>query len=107
MQRGVRHGKSFQTNYQYEGCQRKRQKYNNLRYADDTALLAGNEKELSELTSKINEVGKQYGMKINIKKTKAIGVSKKPNSPKINVVIDGQHIEQVTSYYYVSWELNN
>ncbi len=39
--------------------------YNNLRYADDTALLAWNEKELSELTSKINEVGKQFGMKIN------------------------------------------
>ena len=33
--------------------------YNNLRYADDTALLAGNENELAELTSKINEVGKQ------------------------------------------------
>ena len=45
--------------------------YNNLRCADDTALLAGNEKELSELISKINEVGKQFGMKINIKKTKA------------------------------------
>ena len=44
--------------------------YNNLRYADDTALLAGNEKELTELTSKINEVGKQFGMKINIKKTR-------------------------------------
>ena len=43
--------------------------YNNLRYADDTALLAGNEKELTELTSKINEVGKQFGMKINTKKT--------------------------------------
>ena len=38
--------------------------YNNLRYADDTALLAGNEKELSELTSKINEVGKQFGLKL-------------------------------------------
>ena len=71
--------------------------YNNLRYADDTALLAGNEKELSDLTSKINEVGKQFGMKINIKKTKAMVVSKKPNSPKINIAIDGQHIEQVTS----------
>ena len=35
--------------------------YNNLIYADDTALLAGNEKELSELISKINEVGKQFG----------------------------------------------
>ena len=43
--------------------------YNNLRYADDTALFAGNEKELIELSSKINEVGKQFGMKINIKKT--------------------------------------
>ena len=38
--------------------------YNNLRYADDTALLAGNEKQLPELTSKINEFGKQFGMKI-------------------------------------------
>ena len=55
--------------------------YNNLRYADDTALLAGNEKELSDLTSRINEVGKQFGMKMNIKKTKAMVVSKKPNSP--------------------------
>ena len=87
--------------------------YNNLRYDDDTALLAGNEKELSELTNKINEVGKQFGMKIYIKNTKAMVVSKKPNSPKINIAIDGQQNEQVTSYniyiiytYYVSWELN-
>ena len=75
--------------------------YNNLRYADDTALLVGNEKELSELTSKINEVGNRFGMKINIKKTKAMVVSKKPNSPKINIAIDGQQIEQVTSYMYI------
>ena len=73
--------------------------YNNIRYADDAALLAGNEKELSDLTSKINEVGKQFGMKINIKKTKAMVVSKKPNSPKINIAIDGQHIEQLTYVY--------
>ena len=75
--------------------------YNNLIYADDTALLAGNEKELSELISKINEVGKQFGMKINIKKTKAMVVSKKPNSPKINIAIDGEQIEQVASYMYL------
>ena len=81
-------------------------KLQQFRYADDTALLAGNEKELSDLTSKINEVGKQFGMKINIKKTKAMVVSKKPNSPKINIAINGEQIEQVTSYS-VSWELNN
>ena len=74
--------------------------YNNLIYADDTALLAGNEKELSELISKINEVGKQFGMKINIKKTKAMVVSKKPNSSTINIAIDGKQIEQVASYMY-------
>ena len=45
--------------------------YNNCRYADDTAILAWNEKELS-LTSKINEVGKQFGRQIKIKKTNAI-----------------------------------
>ena len=59
--------------------------YNNLRYADDTALLAGNEKEHSQLTSKINEVGKQFGMKINIKKTKAMVVNNKQNSAKIKI----------------------
>ena len=40
-------------------------------------------------------------MKINIKKTKAMAVSKKPNSPKINIAIDGEQIEQVTSYVYL------
>ena len=49
-------------------------KYNNRRYADDTASLAGNEKTIS----KLNEVGKQFGMKINIKKIKAMFVSKMP-----------------------------
>ena len=39
-------------------------------------------------------------MKINIKKTKEMVVSKKPNSPKINIAIDEQQIEQVTSYMY-------
>ena len=57
--------------------------------------------ELSELISKINEVGKRFGLKINIKKTKAMVVSKKPNSPKINIAIDGEQIEQVTSYMYL------
>ena len=95
------HGKDFQTYYQYEMCQRGRHNYSNLRYADDTALLAGDENELSELISKINEVGKQFGMKINIKKTKAMVVSKKLNSPKINIAIDGEQIEQVASYMYL------
>ena len=52
------------------------------------------------MISKINEVGKQFRMKININKTKAMVVSKKPNSPKIKIAIDGEQIEQVASYMY-------
>ena len=40
-------------------------------------------------------------MTINIKKTKAMVVSKKPNSRKIDIAIDGHHIEQVTYYMYL------
>ena len=40
-------------------------------------------------------------MKINIMKTKAMVASKKPNSLKINIAMDGQQIEQVTSYMYL------
>ena len=40
-------------------------------------------------------------MQINIKETKAMVVSKKPNSPKINIAIHGQHTEKITSYMYL------
>ena len=71
------------------------------KYADDTASLAGNENEISELISKINEVGKQLGKTIIIKKTKAMAVSTKPHSSKINIFINRQHIGQVKSYMYI------
>ena len=64
--------------------------YNTLRYADDNALLAGNKRGLTATKINVGLLGKQFGMKININKTKAMVVRKKPNSPKINLVIDGQ-----------------
>ena len=48
-----------------------------------------------------HQVGKQFWMKLNIKMTKAMVVNKKPNSPKINIAIDGEQIEQVTSYNFM------
>ena len=64
--------------------------YNNLRHADDNALLAGNKRGLTASKINVGLLGKEFGMKININKTKAMVVRKKQNSPKINVVIDGQ-----------------
>ena len=43
---------------------------NNLRYADDTTLVAGSEEELKSLLMKVKEESKKVGLKLNIQKTK-------------------------------------
>ena len=43
---------------------------NNLRYADDTTLMAESEKELKSLLMKVKQVGEKVGLKLNIQKTK-------------------------------------
>ena len=43
---------------------------NNLRYADDTILMAGNEEELKSLLMKVKEESEKVGLKLNIQKTK-------------------------------------
>ena len=47
-----------------------RRNINNLRYADDTSLMAENEEELKSLLIKMNEESEKVGLKLNIKKTK-------------------------------------
>ena len=45
---------------------------NNLRYADDTTLMAENEEELKSLLMKVKEESEKVGLKLNIQKTKII-----------------------------------
>ena len=47
-----------------------RRNINNLRYADDTTLMAGSEKELKSLLMKVKEESEKVGLKLNIQKTK-------------------------------------
>ena len=47
-----------------------RRNINNLRYADDTTLMAGSEEELKSLLMKVKEQSKKVGLKLNIQKTK-------------------------------------
>ena len=47
-----------------------RRNINNLRYADDTTLMAESEKELKSLFKKVKEEGERVGLKLNIQKTK-------------------------------------
>ena len=61
---------------------------NNLRYADDTTLMAESEEELKSLLMKVNEENEKAGLKINIQKTKIMA-----SSPITPWQIGGQMME--------------
>ena len=66
----------------------------NLRYADDTTLMAESEEELKSLLMKVKEESEQVGLKINIQKTKIMA-----SGPIISWQIDGKTVETVTDYF--------
>ena len=74
---------------------------NNLRYADDTALLCFCPNDLQMLLDACNEAGKLYGMEINIKKTKTMVVRKTSPSPRINITLEVSPIQQTNSITYL------
>ena len=65
----------------------------NLRYADDTALMAESEKELKSLLMKLKEESEKVGLKLNIHKTKIMA-----SGPITSWQIDGEMMETVTDF---------
>ena len=72
----------------------------NLRYADDTVLLAEIKEDLQEILNEVNRIGKTFDMKMNGKKTE-VYVSKDVTSTKVSVKIDGDIIKQTYNYTYL------
>ena len=70
-----------------------RRNINNLRYADDTTLVAENEEELKSLLMKLKMESEKVGLKLNIQKTKNI-----TSSPITSWQIDGETVETVTDF---------
>ena len=66
---------------------------NNLRYADDTTLMAESEGELKSLLMKLKEESEKVGLKLNIQKTKIMA-----SSPITSCQIDGETMETVTGF---------
>ena len=58
-----------------EGIKIARRNINNLRYADDTTLMAESDKELKSLLMKVKEGSEKFGLKLNIQKTKIMASS--------------------------------
>ena len=57
------------------GIKISRRNFNNLRYADDTTLMAESEEELNSLLMKVKEESEKVGLKLNIQKTKIMASS--------------------------------
>ena len=70
-----------------------RRSINNLRYADDTTLMAESEEELKSLLMKVKE--EKVGLKLNIQKTKIMA-----SSPITSWQIDGETMETVRDYFW-------
>ena len=70
-----------------------RRNINNLRYADDTTLMAESE-ELKSLLMKVKEQSEIVGLKLNIQKTKILA-----SGPITSWQIDGETVETVTDYF--------
>ena len=66
---------------------------NNLRYADDTLLMAKSEKELKNLLIRVKEESEKVGLKLNIQKTKIIA-----SRPITSWQIDGEKVETLRDF---------
>ena len=66
---------------------------NNLRYADDTTLMAESEEELKSLLMKVKEESDKVGLKLNIQKTKIMA-----SSPITSWQIDGEPVETMADF---------
>ena len=69
---------------------------NNLRYADDTTLMAESEEKLQSLLMKVKEESEKVGLKLNIQKTKIMA-----SSPITSWEVDGETVETVSDFIFL------
>ena len=72
-----------------------RRNINNLRYVDNTTLMAESEEELKSLLMKVKEKGEKAGLKLNSQNTKIVA-----SSPITSWQIDGKKVEAVTDFTF-------
>ena len=73
-----------------------RRNINNLRYADDTTLMAESEEELKSFLMRVNEESEKLGLKLNIQKTKIMA-----SGPITSWQINGEKMETVTDFIFL------
>ena len=87
--------KNFRLDESQAGIKTARRTINNLRYADDTTIMAESKEELKSLLMKVKEENEKSGLKLNIQKTKVMAFG-----PITSWKIDGEKIETVTDFIF-------
>ena len=73
---------------------------NNLRYADNTTLMAESEEELKSLLMKVKEESEKVGLRLNIQKTKIMA-----SGPITSWEIDGETVETVADFIFLAFNI--
>ena len=74
---------------------------NNIRYADDTVLVADTENKLQRLVDRLDEGCNRYGLKINKRKTEVMGITKRREQLPVQIGLGGDILNQVNSFKYL------
>ena len=81
------------------------QNINNLRYADDTALIADSHDKLQEIVSAVKAESSKAGLEMNVKKTKTMLISRDTESKNIKIKADNETLQQVNRFIYLGTEI--
>jgi hypothetical protein len=76
-----------------------------VKYADDLVLLAREETMLQGMIDRLIEIGRCYGMEMNVKKIKVMRISRHP--PRIQIMIDQKQPENVEHFNYLGGMITN
>ena len=80
---------------------------NNLRYADDTALIASNADDLQKIVTQVKSASSKAGLDMNVKKTKTMLLSKHPEGKKLEIKVDDNILQQVNDFIYLGTKIMN
>ena len=97
----------FRESNEMEGICIHGQNINNLRYADDTALMANKPEKLQKVVTKVKDESGKAGLDMNVKKTKTMVLSKDPKGKQVEIKVNGEILEQVDTFKYLGTQIND
>ena len=92
--------KAFSESDELPGCIVGEENFNNLRYTDDTALLAESESTLQSIVDIVRQNSEEKRLSMNVRKTKTVVVCR-DETPDVRIVVNGEVLEQVKKFKYL------